>query len=269
MKDRRKLTSQLFLVAASLVMVLAVSVAWFVNSLAPQVGAMSFAAQDSGAGVELYRAKDLTGRSYTPPSGTAPARLTNTVTWEEKPTSIQEFEITIKDMLPGQCEYYLIWGSKSLDVSITDVTIRSGTKAPVSAADPAGTQTPQPTATPQPDGTNISLAQCLAVYLIPVKDLTLETQKPGVSTPVLELTRAPGAGQLLNTPFRAEVTPPVSLTDALTGVSRAYILAVYCDPLYLQHPDYLPQGGTFMPVNSLEGEISFALSFAAHEEESA
>ena len=107
------------------------------------------------------------------------------------------------------------------------------------------------------DGTGIPLAQCLGVYLVPIEEV-----KPvgGSSlTEKAEVTCSLGrmdTGQLSAALLRGTV-PTAAITPA--PASKGYVLAVFCDPVYLQGMDS-------QPVGSLPGRIEFSLTFATQEQ---
>lgn len=240
MRDRRELMTHILMVVAPLVMLAALTAAWFINSNTVGLSALSFASQNTGPGAALHFGKVVKAdRAATAGS------LTNTVLWgpEEK---TEDSAIVIENMVPGQCEYYLLVGNEPITVSLTGVVFMDG--------DGAETDT----------GAGLPLAQCLGFYLLPVSDDTLNTfdwdwaehTPPGTqpsSKPQITLGRD-SSGQLTSAVLKG--APPTGpLTPVGTGDPvSAYILAIYCDPVYRQgEPD--------SPVNTLPGSVSFGLSF--------
>lgn len=242
MRDRRELMTHILMVVAPLVMLAALTAAWFINSNTVGLSALSFASQNTGPGAALHFGKVVKAdRAATADS------LTNTVLWgpEEK---TEDSAIVIENMVPGQCEYYLLVGNEPITVSLTGVVFTDGEGKEV------------------PSGETLPLAQCLGFYLLPVSDDTLkgfnwnwneDPENPEIqpsSQPQITLNRNPNTNQLTSAVLKGE--PP---TDPLPPVgdgapASAYILAIYCDPVYRQgEPD--------SPVNTLSGSVSFGLSF--------
>lgn len=241
MKDRReKLLSHILMVVAPLVMLLMLTVAWFINSNTVALSEMSFAAQDYGPGATLYPSVELGRRDYQK----EPGKLSyDRITWGEK-LAPEDSDITIENMLPGQCVYYLLSSNKKftpklLNVKLTDANDRElpGDEIPTDL-----------------------LAQCLGVYLIPT---TLDVDTPPlVSTDVaISLNRIENDGRLENTLFR-DGAAAAKFTIPTADIGKTYILAIFCDPVYGQKnaADNTPHTGT------LPGTISFSLTFDAVEE---
>lgn len=245
MRDRRELMTHILMVVAPLVMLAALSMAWFINSNTVGLSTLSFASQNTGPGAALHFGEVVKGARNANAN-----TLTNTVKWgpEEK---TEDSAIIIENMVPGQCEYYLLVGNEPITVSLTDVVFREADGNEV------------------PTGADLPLAQCLGFYLLPVNDKTLEAfdwdwnkdptnsgTQPS-SQPTITLVRdtaEASKGQLTAAVLKG--APP---TDPLAPVgngdpAKAYILAIYCDPVYLQ-------GKAESPVNTLAGSISFGLSF--------
>ncbi len=244
MRDRRELMTHILMVVAPLVMLAALTAAWFINSNTVGLSALSFASQNTGPGAALHFGKVVKAdRAATADS------LTNTVLWgpEEK---TEDSAIVIENMVPGQCEYYLLVGNEPITVSLTGVVYTDGDGKEVVPA----------------TGADLPLAQCLGFYLLPVPDGTLNTfdwdwnkdpenlKFQPSSTPTIPLNRD-SSGQLTSAILKgAPPTDPLTPVDNSTPVS-AYILAIYCDPIYSQGKDD-PR-----PVNTLPGSVSFGLSF--------
>lgn len=243
MKDaREKLMSHILMVVAPLLVLLMITVAWFVNSRTIGLSEMSFAAQDSGPGAALYKTTAITNWKYD--GAVTPATVTNTVLWgkEELP---ENSDITIHNIVPGQTEYYLLVSKDKFNVRLLNVKwFADGSDVDLET------------------GASLPLAQCIGLYLLPVDADQLPDDIEGsTSTPTISLVRESADGPLSaaclkgNAPGEKEYLP---VTGAATAPQRAYILAVYCDPLYLQ------DGPT--QVSHLPGTISFSLAFDKAEE---
>lgn len=236
----KKITEQLWghgvLLVSAFAMLAAVTVAWFIQSHTVNVTPMSFAAQNSG-GATLYKTLEengVTDRTAAKDAGGV-LSITNTAHWKQTPETPEQADVTVENLLPGQCEYYFILANGPTDVKLTNITLERG------------------------DGETADLADCLALYLIPVTNIT---DKPPVESRVaVTLTRqasSPGdqtvppleAAYFLGTP-----TDPITLPPTPTGAeaSNAYILVLACDPLY----------GQDRVTNTLGGKVSFSLQFDA------
>ena len=72
----------------------------------------------------------------------------------------EQSDITVENMLPGQCTYYMIQASGESDVFLRDVSFIDA------AGDPATT------------GSGIPLAQCVGVYLLPLDSAAAVDGRP-------------------------------------------------------------------------------------------
>lgn len=239
---REKLMSHILMVVAPLLVLLMITVAWFVNSRTIGLSEMSFAAQDSGPGAALYKTTAITNWKYN--GAVTPATVTNTVQWgkEELP---EDSDITIQNMVPGQTEYYLLVSNDKFNVRLlnlkwfaddSDVDLETGASLP--------------------------LAQCIGLYLLPVDaDQLPDSIEGSISTPTISLVRDDAAGQLTAAYLKGAAPGDkehLPVAGDVTDPQRAYILAVYCDPVYLQNGP--------IQVSQLPGTISFSLAFDKAEE---
>lgn len=241
MRDRREILTHILMVVAPLLMLFALSMAWFISSRTTDVSQMSFASKDTGPGAALhFGVVDKAQRQYDPAAGT----LQNTVTWGPEETP-ENSAITIETMVPGQCEYYLLLSDHLFSVSLVNTVYTNA------AGDPPA------------EGEVLPLAQCLGFYLLP---LTTEEQEAfdwtttdtfNRSTAKVTLGRVPETNQLQRAALKDMPAGAALIPEgqaAAEPLSTGYILAIYCDPLYLQGPGDAP-------VNLLEGSISFSLAF--------
>lgn len=243
MKDaREKLMSHILMVLAPLLVLLMITVAWFISSQTINLSEMSFAAQDSGPGAVLYPAEKLEGRDYKKDAAT----LTHSkVIWGEK-LAPEDSDITIENMLPGQCEYYLLVSDKKFTPRLLNIRLTD-----------AGGNELADDAIP----TDL-LPQCLGLYLIPLIDendkVDLTVEKPSSANVTIALTRENDklSAALFQKGAAAAVFPKI------TSPSDMYILAVFCDGVYGQN------GPTSKDthVGVLPGTISFSLAFDKTEE---
>ncbi len=231
---QKKLLSHIVMVMAPLLVLLSITVAWFISSQTVHLSEMSFASQDTGPGAVLYQAAKLENRTYTAPLEAAPATLAHDITWGKRET-IENSHITIEDMLPGQCEYFLLVSDGRFIPQLTNVKITPGDAQQFPA-----------------------LSQCLGLYLLPTA-INLDIDVEGQTDPSakIEITRADN-GILMNAVFQTD--PIGALTP--TAVRQAYILAVYCDPVYGQNGKHDRQ----THAGTLTGSISFSLSFDSVKE---
>lgn len=242
MRGRRELMTHLFMVAAPFLMLGAITAAWFVQSDTVRTGQMSFASQDTGPGAVLYPG-EVDGAKRLSDGGS----LTNTVAWLDarKP---EQSDITIQSFLPGRCEYYLLLANDPVSVTLTNVSF--------TGPDGAGASL----------GGDVPLAQCVGIYLLPV---TLEPDvKPADLPPAahtVTLDRLSAGGMLADAVLSgATAGEDVLLTAqtpegaAVTEPASAYILALFCDPVYLQDD-------ARQPVNELPGTLTFSLAFRTKE----
>ncbi|MEG0765459.1 MAG: hypothetical protein RR403_05370, partial [Pseudoflavonifractor sp.] len=108
-------------------------------------------------------------------------------------------------------------------------------------------------------GAGLPLAQCIGVYLVPV-DIQAGTPIPNsisdLTTADKKLALTRGTTGQLNAAIFKDIKPASGTAIAsTTGTkSKAYVLALFCDPAYQQEAG-------FAPVNILEGSIGFSLSF--------
>ncbi|MEG1720348.1 MAG: hypothetical protein RR281_01440 [Pseudoflavonifractor sp.] len=234
MKDRQKLISHALMVMAPLVMLIALTAAWFVQSQSVGVTPMSFASQSTGPGAVIYPGALVANtRVYDK------THLAAKVRWGAA-TAQENSDITIKNMVPGQCEFYLLVSDNLTDVFIRQTLLKDSTGKEVET------------------GASLPLAQCIGVYLVPV-ELPAGTTIPGSISDLttdkkLALTR--GTTGQLNAAIFKDIKPASGTAIAsTTGTkSKAYVLALFCDPVYQQEAG-------FAPVNILEGSIGFSLSF--------
>lgn len=252
MRDRRAILTHILMVVAPLVMLAALTAAWFINSNTVGLSALSFASQNTGPGAALHFGTVVKGERVFD-GGVVPNTLANRVLWgkEEK---TEDSAIVIENMLPGQCEYYLLVGNDPITVSLTNLVYTGGDGEAIAL----------------PSTEKLPLAQCLGFYLIPVGqnelegfdwdkvDDTVENGAPH-STPVIALARDAATGQLSRAVLK-DLPASVALAPEGDGeASKAYILAIYCDPIYSQ-PQVGEENGE-RPVNALAGSVSFSLSF--------
>lgn len=241
MRDRREILTHILMVVAPLLMLFALSMAWFISSRTTDVSQMSFASKDTGPGAALhFGVVDKAQRQYDPAAGS----LQNTVTWGPEETP-EKSAITIESMVPGQCEYYLLLSDHLFSVTLVNTVYTNA------AGDPPA------------EGEVLPLAQCLGFYLLP---LTTEEQEAfdwsatdtfNCSTAKVTLGRVPETNQLQRAALKDMPAGAALIPEgqaAAAPLSTGYILAIYCDPLYLQGPSEAP-------VNLLEGSISFSLAF--------
>lgn len=230
-RGREKLLSHTLMVVAPLLALFMITVAWFVNSRTIGLSELSFASQDAGPGATVYPTKKLGNRL---PSDKAMLTY-DSITWGEK-LAPEESGITIENMVPGQCVYYLLSSDKKFTPRLLNVTI----------TDADGNKV-----TTTPDNETLLLTQCVGLYLIPTEiDMTLPDP---VSTNVsLALTRTDGSklDAALFAGDPSTVTfPPLGEAE----IKNAYILGVFCDPIYGQEgPEH---------IATLPGSISFSLAF--------
>ena len=236
-EQKKKILSHILTVGAPFLVLVVITIAWFIHMTSSQIGQMSFAAEDTGASVRLYYgAVDLPSRQYQ--ASTQPATLTNTVTWG-KEVNIENFKISIDNMVPGQCEYYRIDASSPIEVYLSNVHIFDSEGKEVA------------------EGTGVPLAQCIGFYLIPTEQL-----KPAGTASLTEKTEVTCSlermdnGQLSAALLR-ETVPLKAISPV--PASKGYVLAVFCDPSYLQ-------GADLQPVGNLPGSIQLSLSFVTQEQ---
>lgn len=245
MKDaREKLMSHILMVVAPLLVLLMITVAWFISSRTINLSEMSFAAQDSGPGAVVYPVKTLGQRNYDK-TATPPKLSYDSIVWGEK-LAPEDSDITIENMLPGQCEYYLLVSDKKFTPRLLNVKLIDANDTPL-----ADDTTP----------TDL-LPQCLGLYLIPLikaEDKVDLTATPPTSANVsISLARD---GEKLSAALFQKGAAAAAFPK-ITALSDMYILAVYCDPIYGQNgPD---AKGTH--EGTLPGTISFSLAFDKAEE---
>lgn len=244
MKDaREKLMSHILMVVAPLLVLLMITVAWFISSRTINLSEMSFAAQDSGPGAVVYPVKTLGTRSYDKAVIPPPVLSYDSIVWGEK-LAPEDSDITIENMLPGQCEYYLLVSDKKFTPRLSNIKITDATGNEITTA--AAKE-------------RLLMTQCTGLYLIPTEiDVTVpDPTSTGVS---IDLTRTDGK---LNAAVFAKDQADIALpTISKNHLRTAYILAVFCDPIYGQNgPD---AKGTH--VGTLPGTISFSLAFDKAEE---
>lgn len=238
-RGREKLLSHVLMVVAPLLVLLMITVAWFVNAQTIGVSELSFAAQNSGPGAVLYPYETLGKRTYDR-TGTPPTLTYDEIVWGERRAD-EKADITVENMRPGQCEYYLLVSDNAFTPKLMDVTLTDGDGNKV---------------TDEAEVEKLLMAQCVGLYLLPTA-LTLGTDPTGwtdtnVSIP---LARNVDSGKLEAAVFKngaagAVLTPP-------TPLKTAYILAVYCDSTYGQNGI----GGKDVHTGTLPGTISFSLAF--------
>lgn len=243
MRERREILTHILMVVAPLVMLAALTMAWFVRSNTAPVAPMSFASTDTGPGAALHRTTEIRDRTFTPSTDPAPAVLTNTVTWgpEELP---EDSDLTIQNMLPGQCEYYLLVSNGPVSVSFVNVELRNEQGEQVET------------------GEALPLAQCLGFYLIPFDTTLIKDPWENITVEAFPLTLPRDAGgQLTDAALKGAVpTGPLPRVGETGDThSSAYVLAVYCDPVYLQNDTEQ------LPVGRLAGSVTFSLTFTAEE----
>lgn len=235
---QKKLLSHILMVMAPLLVLLSITIAWFVSSRTVSLSEMSFASQGTGPGAVLHRAETLENRIFTPAGDTAPATLAHDITWG-KEELFDDSHITIENMVPGQCEYFLLVSDHLFTPRLTNVELTPGDEA---------------------DG-KPTLAQCLGLYLIPTQiDMTGEPPFVSLNVPIA-LTRQDVNGTLTDALFQngADLAALPAIEDE--NAQNAYILAVYCDPIYGQGT-----AGAPVHVGTLPGTISFSLAFDKLEE---
>lgn len=231
-EQKKKLASQILTLAAPLLVLFIATLAWFIHMTSSQVEQMTFAAKDTGNVMLYHGTVDSTVRDYQKTT------LANTVIWGEA-IPMEKFSVTIENMLPGQCEYYLLDGGTSqMDVYLKNVVFHDAGGMELS------------------EGTDLPLAQCVGLYLIPLGEAALVggaelTEQARVT---LSLDREE-SGQLSSAMLRG--IPPESAVSP-TPAREKYVLAVFCDPVYLQ-------GEGAQPVNELKGSVSFSLAFVTQE----
>lgn len=238
---REKLMSHILMVVAPLLVLLMITVAWFISSQTINWSEMSFAAQDSGPGAVLYPVKELGTRKPTDKT-----TLTyDSITWDEK-LAPEDSDITIENMLPGQCNYYLLVSKDKFVPRLLNIKITDADGKEVTGADK-----------------KLLMTQCLGLYLVPTtidlsKDPAGQTE---LSPTSISLTRADGL--ILDAAIFKDGPSAVDWPKIEKGSEKhSYILAVYCDPVYGQNgPD---AKGTH--VGTLPGTISFSLAFDKAEE---
>lgn len=182
MRERREILTHILMVVAPLVMLAALTMAWFVRSNTAPVAPMSFASTDTGPGAALHRTTEIRDRTFTPPADAAPAVLTNTVTWgpEELP---EDSDITIRNMLPGQCAYYLLVSNGPVSVSFVNVEFRNEKGERMET------------------GETLPLAQCLGFYLIPFDTTSIKDPWENITVEAFPL-------HFPVTPAASSPTPP-------------------------------------------------------------
>lgn len=243
MKDaREKLMSHILMVVAPLLVLLMITVAWFVNSRTIGLSEMSFAAQDSGPGAVLYPAEKLEGRDYKKDVAT----LTySKIIWGEK-LAPEDSDITVENMLPGQCAYYLLVSDKKFTPRLMNIKLTdAGGNELADNAVPADL-----------------LPQCLGLYLIPLIDesdkVDLTAEKPSSANVTIALTRD---GDTLSAALFQKGAAATAFPE-ITTLSDMYILAVFCDGVYGQNGPAAKD----THVGVLPGAISFSLAFDKAEE---
>lgn len=248
MKDRRQeLMSRILMAAAPLLMLLAVSIAWFVSSRTVSLSELSFASADTGPGAALHRAVGLEHRAWDAAAQT----LAYDVAWGPEET-VEKSDITIRDMLPGQCEYYLLLSDKDFTPVFSNLVLTDSQGAELAAGDPTAAERAQST----------PLLQCLGFYLLPLSqeeidkfdwDKAGQADGPATAGAKIALTRAAdgrlNAAVLQNGPTDAALPKPET-------PGKGYILVLYCDSAYGQGSKDAPR-----QVGSLPGSVSFSLRF--------
>lgn len=231
-RERKKLLSHILMVVAPLLVLIMLTAAWFISSRTVSLSELSFAAQSIGPGAGLHRATALEGRVYDK----AHAKLSySSITWGgEEP--LLDSRITVENMVPGQCEFYLLASGSPFTPELRDVTV---TEEP-------GAETP-------------TLAQCVGLYLIPTA-IDLAATPPKSENVSLSLTRS-GDGKPLDAALFL-AGQEARLPDGVEP-SSAYILAVYCDPVYLQNG----VDSRDVHTGALPGSISFALGLGSDKED--
>lgn len=229
-RERKKILSHILMVVAPLLVLIMLTAAWFISSRTVGLSELSFAAQSTGPGAGLRRATALEGRSYNRASSELSYAA---ITWgEEEP--LLDSRVTVKNMVPGQCEFYLLASGSPFTSVLREVTV-----------------------TGEPGLEGPTLAQCVGLYLIPTT-IDLTATPPTSENVSLSLVRN-GTGALDAAIFRSG--QPAELPD-VTVPSSAYILAVYCDPVYLQNGADSRETHT----GTLPGFISFSLGLAGDGE---
>lgn len=229
----KKITEQLWghgvLLVSAFAMLAAVTAAWFIQSHTVNVTPMSFAAQNSG-GATLYKTLEENGVTDRAAARDAEGVLsiTNTAHWKQTPEAPEQADVTVENLLPGQCEYYFILANGPTDVKLTNITLERG------------------------DGETADLADCLALYLIPVEAASV----PERSTVTVRLARRDALPEGKNVPPLAAAwffDGPADVVLPSDQKTQAYILVLTCDPLYDQD----------RVTNTLGGKVSFSLQFDA------
>lgn len=218
------------LLVSAFLMLVAVTLSWFINNRTTNVTPMSFASVSSG-GATLYKTLEVGGvthRAVDTVDGVL--SITNTAHWKDQAESPDQSDVTVENMLPGQCAYFFILANGPTDVTLTNITLIRG------------------------DGTVPDLADCLGLYLLPVEGATEVPTESQVTTSLVRLADLP-PGKNVPPLVAAHLlgTPTDGFTLPTTVESNAYILALVCDPLY-------GQDGT---TNTLAGSVSFSLGFDA------
>lgn len=246
-RHRHEFLRRTALMALPLLLLAAVTVAWFINTPTAGFSEMSFAAIPSGAGAAIsVGTADKALRTYTPAPNESVA---NTVTWGAL-LPMEQSTITVENMVPGQCAYYKFSCNRPAKISISNLVQLDKDGKPVTTG-------------------NVQLADYLSVYLYPLKET------PGVVSsvdafPLLDKTRVtsalprettdPNRGYLTGGVFKKGTWQSPLFTPAVGDTCKDYVMVVYCDTE--NHEKKSKPTDLYPPaLSTLAGSVSFRMSF--------